>query len=325
MIIILAEDSDLHADSVVWYLKNSGAEIARFDPSKFFLDESNILNITDCDDNYIIAHGEKIYTEEITAVYSRCYSFEKAPDTCTVSEHLRCHEARSALAGFLSSLDACWINNPFAEDRADNKILQYKMAKAAGLQIPPTLITNSPDEFIAFYNLCKGDVIIKQLSDVCLIEEIHFINAENLPDSRGLGFYTQEVKSLNHVREIAATPCHFQKKIPKKSELRVNVIGAECFAWRIYSQVEDKSRLDFRLGENLNCQRVKLSNEYKNRLVSFVKSLGIIFAAIDIIETPDDELIFLEANVNGNWLWLEQPGQSLVAEKLAEMLINPSF
>lgn len=138
-----------------------------------------------------------------------------------------------------------------------------------------------------------------------------------------LGFYASRVDKGDQefFQEIAVAPCLLQEEIPKKSELRINLVGDECYAWRIYSQASEASALDCRLDTHVPMERVEIAETTRERLTALVKSWRLTFSAMDMIETPDDELVFLEANVGGNWLWLEPGGDSKVAEALARALI----
>jgi len=55
-------------------------------------------------------------------------------------------------------------------------------------------------------------------------------------------------------------------------------------------------------------------------LLQMLQSRGIVFAACDMVLTPDDELIFLEANVTGNWLWLENGGDHPILDEVVQLL-----
>jgi hypothetical protein len=47
-----------------------------------------------------------------------------------------------------------------------------------------------------------------------------------------------------------------------------------------------------------------------------------VFAACDFALSPCGEYIFLEANVCGNWLWLEREEESAIAESIACELLK---
>ena len=48
--------------------------------------------------------------------------------------------------------------------------------------------------------------------------------------------------------------------------------------------------------------------------------LELNFAAIDLIETPDGEHVFLEVNPNGQWLWLDDMLKLGISQAVADWL-----
>jgi glutathione synthase/RimK-type ligase-like ATP-grasp enzyme len=53
-----------------------------------------------------------------------------------------------------------------------------------------------------------------------------------------------------------------------------------------------------------------------------MESLGLTFGAIDLIQKPDGEFVFLEVNPNGQWLWLERMLNLGISQAVAEWLIG---
>lgn len=52
----------------------------------------------------------------------------------------------------------------------------------------------------------------------------------------------------------------------------------------------------------------------------YVKQSGLIFGAIDLIES-NDVFVFLEINPNGEWGWLQKPMGLPIAETLCDLMI----
>ncbi len=50
--------------------------------------------------------------------------------------------------------------------------------------------------------------------------------------------------------------------------------------------------------------------------------LKLNFAAIDLVETPNEEFVFLEVNPNGQWLWLEDMLDLRISEAVALWLAD---
>ena len=129
---------------------------------------------------------------------------------------------------------------------------------------------------------------------------------------------------MNNLEEYfcpGSAPVLLQEKLEKKSELRVTVVGDRLFSYRIYSQENDYSKVDFRHVGNLRTEKCQLSDEISTKLIKMIKVWNISFAAVDLVETVSEELFFLEANVVGNWLWLEKEQDgSEIAKAIADLL-----
>ena len=73
-------------------------------------------------------------------------------------------QVHAALSGVWGSLRAGWVNDPWRDERAAHKPAQLAAAQAAGLAVPPTLITSVPEDARAFLEeLGERPVIQKAL------------------------------------------------------------------------------------------------------------------------------------------------------------------
>jgi len=57
------------------------------------------------------------------------------------------------------------------------------------------------------------------------------------------------------------------------------------------------------------------------KCLALVHKLGLSFAAIDMIVTPDDRYVFLEVNPNGQWQWIERATGFPICETLVDLLV----
>jgi glutathione synthase/RimK-type ligase-like ATP-grasp enzyme len=189
-----------------------------------------------------------------------------------------------------------WLSHPDALQRAENKVTQLKLASALGFNLPETLITNDRQHLKDFSRRHKdGGIVIKPL----------FSGRMESDDQLQL-IYTNEVSEdhVNSLEQYDLTPCIFQRKVPKKYELRITIVDTQVFASRVNSQDHEKTRVDWRR-EKLQFSPYELPPEISAKCVTFVKSLNTSFGAIDLIKSTDGEYYFLENNPNGQWAWLE--------------------
>ncbi|MBI2628073.1 MAG: hypothetical protein HYW71_01390 [Candidatus Niyogibacteria bacterium] len=118
----------------------------------------------------------------------------------------------------------------------------------------------------------------------------------------------------------------FQQHIPKKYDVRSVVVGEKVFSIAINSQHLSEGVVDYRkaavLGklEQIKHEFIDLGKIINKMLIQFTRSFGLVFGVIDLIVTPDDRIVFLEDNPNGQWGWLEQKTRAPVSLAFAEYL-----
>ncbi len=118
------------------------------------------------------------------------------------------------------------------------------------------------------------------------------------------------------------SPAIYQELVPKRFDIRVTIVGKKIFAARIDSQSDPQAAVDWRHTANpqLPHQQVTLPADIEGRLLRLMDRLELNFAAIDLIETPDGEHVFLEVNPNGQWLWLDDMLKLGISQAVADWL-----
>ncbi|MDR0301885.1 MAG: hypothetical protein LBI04_06190 [Treponema sp.] len=82
---------------------------------------------------------------------------------------------------------------------------------------------------------------------------------------------------------------------------------------------KEDNPIDFRLNRN-EVKEFKLPNNIEEKLIELVKKLGLRFASCDLVLDKNDEIYFLESNVQGNWLWTETNFN--ISEAIADALLE---
>ena len=142
------------------------------------------------------------------------------------------NETYEAMSGFWDALPITWVSPPRAIETSMMKTWQLPAARAAGLEVPDTLVTSDPDEARAFIDrIGLGRVICKAFS----------ATLENWRETRLIG--EAEYALLD---QVAVAPVIFQEFVPAEVDLRITVVGEEFFAAAVHSQELDYP-LDFRL------------------------------------------------------------------------------
>ena len=329
-LLILAMDHDIHADAVHDLIKSRGYLSQRIDPELDWTDP----DISESGDDWspsaklnwslsergceasLSWHDQMINLTNVGAVFCRNFQFPQVEKDAAVDEYLRLAEMEAGLYGAMRTLDSCfWMNPPWLENIIDNKMVQGRDAARFGLNIPRTLVTNSEREARNFIESCNDGAIIKQLSEIGLIDD-------SPGEQETFGFYTSVVtdEAMKYLGEVVRAPCLFQEAITKKADVRVTVVGKKIFAHRIWSQSKPASVTDFRREPNLPAEAFDFPEETGNALLRLLQFWGMEFAACDFALTPDDGLVFFEANVTGNWLWLEGSERHPILDAIIEIL-----
>ncbi|KKT14313.1 MAG: hypothetical protein UW76_C0023G0006 [Parcubacteria group bacterium GW2011_GWF2_44_8b] len=223
------------------------------------------------------------------------------------------NESRGAIRSFLSVLRCKWVNRKETIDfLASNKLYQQLIANHVGLLVPATLISNNADSVTNFSDPEEG-LLLKSIGYIKLDEEGRkFLYSQRFSHS-------EIVESAEAIRRC---PIFCQEYVQKLYEYRVMVIGNRVLACRIDSQASEKTKVDWRHYdfENVEHSPVELPLGIQENLLRFMKMIGLQYGAIDLIETPKREFVFLEVNPSGQWGWIADFARLPIPEAVVEML-----
>jgi hypothetical protein len=216
------------------------------------------------------------------------------------AEHI--HTASwTALHGILlNEFRGRWVSHPIATEVGENKLVQLRAARRTGLRTPATLISQDPARIRAF---CAAHprAIIKPLR------------------SRGELAITAVVGSelLAETEVLALAPAIYQEHIPGDRHLRITMFGDRCHA----AQIEARE-LDWRVDVTVPFSPYQVSPELHAALHEILGRLGLVMGIFDLKITPDDEIVFLEVNAQGQFLFVEGLCEMPIAESLADYLVE---
>lgn len=275
-----------------------------------------------------------------TSVWMRRWGFPIYPSSFDeVSTMLAFSELSSLLSG-LPHLDDCfWLNRPDREKIASNKVLQLTTAQSIGFVVPPTVITNSALEALAF-SKNVGRTIFKAVSasqvPLRRFNQAAF-NALSPTERSKFDFGFKYETEYMYTRELTEdmtgslyetlrwSPAIFQKRIEKRSDIRVTVVGRKIFACSIDSQSREDTKTDFRfmnVSGLLPHVAVELGDRVNDMVFSLMDRLGLHFGCIDFVEDTKGDLVFLEINPSGQWLWIEQLTGIAISKAIALALVE---
>jgi hypothetical protein len=187
-----------------------------------------------------------------------------------------------------------WINPPQSARRASNKLVQLLSARAHGLTMPQTVVTNNARHAIGVLPPGASRGLSKPIG------ESGNITADWMAPS---SFFTRN-EILGDPDSIQVAPGCFQRFIPAQLELRTYVFGSRAISIAIRPRGKAST-------PDLTCQDLEegdfsLATEfqsYESKLIALVQDFGLSYAAIDSL-VAKGRCYFLEVNPNGGWRWL---------------------
>lgn len=207
------------------------------------------------------------------------------------------NESKAALDMLYSALRCRWIaRKEIVSFLEENKFYQQMIAHECGLVVPQTLVSNDSHRVIAFSSN-EEKLVLKTLGFTELSEKGNLFIYSQLFDKKEME---------NRAQGISSCPVFCQKYIPKKFEYRVMVIGKKVLACRIDSQASEKTKHDWRHYDfdKVAHLQVDLPSEVCGKLLAFMRKIDLQYGAIDLIETPSNDFVFLEINPSGQWEWI---------------------
>jgi glutathione synthase/RimK-type ligase-like ATP-grasp enzyme len=189
------------------------------------------------------------------------------------------------LGAMVNGFSGTWINDPFATRKAENKLIQLKVAKRAGFNIPRTIVSQDPEKIKKFCKLLNNNVIVKP------------IKGTNLRP-----IFTRKIteEHLKSNYSIQLAPAIYQEYIPGDNHIR-----AHCFGDSVYSVLIDSKELDWRENLDVPFRIIDLDINLKTSIINVVKDLGLKMGIIDLKLLNDSSPIWLEINPQGQFLFAE--------------------
>lgn len=318
-VLVLSEECDPTADAVIESLQRHDAPVYRVDLGWFptRLDLDAVLGVAGWN-GALRAGNREIPLEGLRSVfYRRPTAFTFGPDlTGPELRHARM-EAKLGLGGCLWALPGLlWVNHP-ARQADMHKPVQLAAAKAVGLLVPRTLITNRAEAVQQFARDTDDQIVIKPLGYASILE-----------DGRRTALHTHVLTDdeLTDLRGIEATAHLFQCYIADKAyELRLTVVGqgrdAQLFPVAIQAG-SSASTVDFRADySSLSYSVADLPRAVEIGVRAFMNKFGIALGHFDFCVDTNGRHWFLECNGSaGQYQFIESATGLPITDAIANLL-----
>lgn len=301
MILIISEESERTTDEVVQWLLNNNVKFLRINKE----DNLKIICINPSTGEALVEVNDNVYDLDTfdTVWYRRGYFNSNCIKAALIGSSLDIDKTTqvgrflnrewSVLQGFLfyTLENKRNVLGNFLKSQV-NKLINLKIAKECGLQIPETNIS------------CKGFVINSIVNKTAQISK-PISESETFYDTDGSIFKMLTIGvSAKDIDESAEMfPTLIQQQISKWFEIRVFFLGAKYYSMAIFSQSSSKTNIDFRNYDDTKPNRMVpfiLPKIVERKLKKFTKRLELNTGSIDMIVTPNREFVFLEVNPVGN-------------------------
>lgn len=304
---------DVTADLVVLRLQERGVSYLRFN-TEDVLEHAQISLVPGApDESTLTLRRGGVSLAEISAVWFRRPVAARAthvPDP--TAARFAVQEGEAALRNLWVLLaHARWVSPADRLREAQPRLHQLAIARACGLEVPPTLVTNDPNRARAF--VARYPVVVAKAIGVGHVAD----------GQRDVALYATRLEREEidmRIGDVASAPVLLQECIDKCADVRVTVVGERVFATEI--TVPGSSVLDWRSVpyEALRQRPTALPPAIEQGVVQLVRSLGLRFGAIDLARREDGSLVFLEINPNGQWGWIEQELGTPISDAIVDLL-----
>jgi glutathione synthase/RimK-type ligase-like ATP-grasp enzyme len=306
-------------------LEKLGIEVVWFDTDDYGTASSVTFAVEDGTPRVLLRIGGAEHCgDTVRAVLFRHIRLPQAPHVDGLAARRMAEsEWRAALEGALLALEpALWVNHPYANRLARNKLLQLRLAARLGFRVPETRVTADPRYIREQYRAWNGRMVAKLAGGQIVGDTV---------ESQYVIFTTAITpEDLEDDDALSACPAIYQQRVEKRHELRVTVVGDEIFACRIDSQAHEAAQVDWRNAgaAALDHQPCELDEPVADRCRALLRQLGLEIAGLDLIVTPEGETVFLEINAAGQWAWVEKATGLPIAAAIARRLAgatHPDF
>jgi catechol 2,3-dioxygenase-like lactoylglutathione lyase family enzyme len=321
MIVILSVKDDPHVTFTEAHLGRRGIPYLVLSPAEVLsglrvvarIHQDRVQTLIHDDDR-----GRWIDLEEVWSIwFRRPRDFSEAvPGLDDDAKKFVVGEARHTSRGLFGNYTGLWVNDPMRTLLANYKLHQLALARQVGFNVPDTLITTDPARARAFYEEHDGRIVHKAQSTPIF----------KIADEYRVTYTTRiQPRHLPLLDCVAHCPGLLQELIPKAFEVRVTVFGERCFALRIDSQADERTRDDWRRFQDPSVIPYtvwELPEPLQRQCAELMSRLGLVYGAFDFIVDPQGEYVFLEVNPHGQWAWVEELTGMPLADALIDLLVS---
>jgi glutathione synthase/RimK-type ligase-like ATP-grasp enzyme len=198
-----------------------------------------------------------------------------------------------------------WMNPLWASRRAENKLVQLRVARECGLEAPATLMTNNRAVALR-HQVAVGPCVVKSVASAYF------------PFSDSSFMFTVDLDEAAHLPEDewAAQPLLVQKAVAKGADVRVFMVGDFVAAVSTYVDVTDWRTAS----SDAKWEHQDIPPHIVASCLDYLKCLGLAYGAFDFVVDQTSQWWFLECNQAGEFSFADRPLNLGVSDAIAQWL-----
>lgn len=319
MILIKSNSEDYSTTQVIKWLKHFGAPFLRLNNTTF-LKDLKLYNDT-IEFSY---NGSRVSLSEVSKYWyrrGRWDTFQRknlhSVTDKTFHRYLNYFnkEAERDVVNTIETALAKKSLNRYQTSSNINKLAVLATCSDLDITTPDTLITNSKAVLKDFV-LQHGEVITKAVNNLD-------------PNVKGEVFADLMTKKIT-LETLTQLPdafnmSLFQNLVEKVFEIRTYFLVDRFYSMAIFSQNDDKTKVDFRnynMKSPNRCVPYQLPSSLETKLRKLLETYELNSASLDIIYTTEDEYSFLEINPIGQYDMTSKPCNYFLDEAIAKHLAS---
>jgi hypothetical protein len=299
-ILVLAHEKDDHAAPVSWALKEAGYQAACWSGVSFTPQEQASLLLDEQPSIVLGPHclefGDAVWLRQPEQP-AHDLDVPDAGRHAAVEEYISFF---NSIAHVLETADLgirC-VNRYSASCLIRNKAVQLQLARACGLRIPETLMSNSPAAVRSFFE--------SRNSAICKPFSAHIWQQHGSQNLAVTGTFALSSEDLPADAVLTYAPAIYQQRVAKQFDVRTVLMGQNMYSYAVHTA---RNSLDWRhdaLRGSIDVQPIATPSDVEKGILDLATRTGVCFGSLDFAVDAKGGWWFLEINEQGQFLWLDE-------------------
>jgi hypothetical protein len=316
-VVIVAQEIDNHTAPLKWALERAGYQVVCWPGLGWQTERRASISFSEVTQLIL---GEQTLNPGDVVWIRRPEQPKGNPQVAPADKKFADGEYRSffqAVMYLLETLPVSCINKFSASRFINNKSVQLLLARSCGMNVPRTLMSNSPVIVGEYVRKNPGRMICKPFyphiwkkedGTSFAVTETFEVRPDMLP--------TDEVFSY--------APAIYQDMVVKQFDVRLVLLGNAIYSYSLHSL---NGVLDWRQDSSqgmIKVEMIETPPEVEQAVLAFAAQSGIAHGSFDFAVDAQDRWWFLEVNEGGQFLWLDEFNHSVhLQEKFLSFLTAP--